>query len=134
MEKKKSGALKYVIIIVSAVVLFCAIVALLLHRDSAKFATKQLALKYYEYITKDDAKSMEKLFIDVDRKEIVKAADGFDNYFKGIGKSLVSQYGAGYSVTIENLEYTDFDNQTKMSFSGKNYDFVLIITLFLLLF
>ncbi len=113
MEKKGNGKLKYVLIIISVVVIFCAFVALLLHRDSAKFATKQLALKYYEYITKDDSKSMEKLFIDADRAEIVKAAESFDKYFDNIGKTLVSQYGAGYSVTIENLEYTEFDEATR---------------------
>lgn len=52
-------------------------------------------------------------------------------YLENDKKEKLEQY-----MKIANLlsVLENFDNQTKMSFSGKNYDFVLIITLFLLLF
>lgn len=116
-NKSKSNILVYVITIVIVLAIICGFIALLLYRDSAGFATERVAKQYYKNIVSDDEKGFEKLFLDKDKAEIVKAADSFTKYFDNIGKALVSQYGAGYSVTLENFEYTEFDNVVKKGYS-----------------
>ena len=116
-NKTKSNTLVYVITIVLILATICGFIGLLLYRDSAGFATERIAKQYYKNITQDDEKAMEKLFLDKDKAEIVKAANSFTKYFDNIGKAIVSQYGAGYSVTLENFEYTEFDNVVKKSYA-----------------
>jgi len=116
-NKSKSNVLVVVITIVLIVAVICGFIGLLLYRDSAGFATERIVKQYYKCITEDNESGMEKLFLDKDKAEIVKAADSFTKYFDNIGKALVSQYGAGYSVTLENFEYTEFDNVVKKSYS-----------------
>ncbi|MBR5774568.1 MAG: peptidylprolyl isomerase [Clostridia bacterium] len=115
-NKEKSGVVKYALIIVIALVIICAFIALLLYRDSAQVATKNIVRQYYRYIAQDDEKSFEKLFNDKDKAEIVKAAGSFTKYFGNVGKALVNQYGSGYSISLENYEYTEFDSVVKKSY------------------
>ena len=91
----------YIVLIAIILVLFCSLVALLLVRDSAEYTTKNVALKYYESITKNDSKSMEKLLNSKDVAKLVKVTESFDKYFNNITSTLISQYGEGFMVTVE---------------------------------
>lgn len=114
---EKSGVLGYILIGAAVLLAICALIAFMLYRDSASVATDRLVNRYYECIANDDEKGMEELFLDKDRAEIVKAATSFGKYFDNINKSIVSQYGAGYSITLENIEYTELDNVVKKAYS-----------------
>ena len=116
-NKSKSSVLVYIVTIVLILAIICGFIALLLYRDSADFATERIVKKYYKSITQDDEAGMENLLLDKDKAEIVKAADSFAKYFDNIGATLVNQYGAGYSVTLENFEYTEFDNVVKKNYA-----------------
>ena len=115
-NKSKKGIWKYIVLVVLILAIFALGIGVLLYRDSAQYATTKIANRYYECIASDDESGMERLFLDKDKAEIVKAADSFSKYFEGINKSLVSQYGAGYSITIDNFEYTEFDSVVKKSY------------------
>ncbi|MBR5272040.1 MAG: peptidylprolyl isomerase [Clostridia bacterium] len=109
---KKSVGI-YVLGISLVAVLFCALIGLLLVRDSADYATKQIALDYYESIVKDDSEQMKELLYDKDVAKLVNVTTDFDKYFKSITDTILSQYGEGFMVTLENFEYTDFDETVK---------------------
>lgn len=116
-NKTKKGIWKYILLIVLVLAVICGFIGLLLYRDSAEYATGKIVNRYYECIARDDAAGMERLFLDKDKTEIVKAAESFSKYFDSIGASLDAQYGQGYSITIENCEYTELDSVVK-----KNYE------------
>lgn len=113
---KKSAVLGIVIAIVIVAAIFAGVILLLLHYDSAEVRTGKLVNRYYECIANDDGEGMERLFLDKDKAEIIKATESFAKYFDGIGKSLDAQYGAGYSIAIGNCEYVEFDNEVKKSY------------------
>lgn len=115
-KKTKKGIWKYIVIVVIVVAIICGCIGILLYRDSAEYATTKLANRYYECIAEDDAAGMERLFLDKDKAEIIKAAESFSDYFENIGDTLDTQYGAGYSITIDNFEYTEFDSVVKKSY------------------
>ena len=116
-KKSKKEIIVPIIIVVLSLVLICALIALLLYRNSDEVRTRKIAEKYHESITLNDAKSIETLLLDKDRAEVVKAAGSTQQYFDNVNKSLLAQYGSGFTVTVANFEYKDFDSVEK-----KNYD------------
>ncbi len=114
-EKKSIGV--YILLGALVAVLFCITIALLLIRDGADFATKNIALNYYESITKNDADKMEDLLYDKDVAKFVNIAGDFDTYFKGVYNTIYSQYGEGFMVTLENFEYKDFEESVRKKYA-----------------
>ena len=116
-KKSKKEIVMTTVVVVLSLALICLLIAFLLYRNSDEVRTRKIAEKYHESITLNDSQSIEKLLLDKDRTEIVKAAGSVSEYFDSVNKTILAQYGSGFTVTVDNFEYKDFDSVEK-----KNYD------------
>ena len=116
-KKTKKEIIMPIIIVVLSLVVICLLIALLLYRNSAEVRTRKVAEKYHESITLNDSKSIEKLLLDKDRAEIVKAAGSIDKYFDSVNKAILARYGSGFTVSVGSFEYKDLDSVAKKDYN-----------------